>query len=274
MSKIDALSIYLTNNDLDQLKELDGEFIDLIQKSALSEKYKNQKYSGNPESGSVAINRFVNAQIDDYGTARGLGEGKKFKNQKVTVQLTDYKELIEEIETLDLELHPVGDIIGKRQQAQASKVATYLDREFFNAMKDEGTKVTITETDIEKKLEALIQSVETTVNDFVDGVDRSDLVLFLTPAEYAKVRDYLDVITLPNIDSTSNVISMFRDVVVESNFRQEVPAICAINGAVAQPVRVKDYTPETIPLSEAIAVSKFFNKGTKVITPDLVKYYE
>ena len=43
------------------------------QESAISEKMKNTDYSGDPTSGSVEIDRFKNAQVDDYGTARAAG---------------------------------------------------------------------------------------------------------------------------------------------------------------------------------------------------------
>ncbi len=73
MARTDALSIYVDANTADKLAEIQGFVIDTIQKNAVSEKIKNTEYSGDPSSGSVEIDRFKNAQVDDYGTAHAAG---------------------------------------------------------------------------------------------------------------------------------------------------------------------------------------------------------
>lgn len=47
--------------------------------------------------------------------------------------------------------------------------------------------------------------------------------------------------------------------------------ILLVNGAIAQPVVVNQYSsPEKIPLSNDYAVSLFYDYGTKTLAPDLV----
>ena len=75
MARTDALSIYTDSNTCDKLAEIQGFVIDTIQKNAVSEKMKNNEYSGDPAAGSVEIDRFKNAQVDNYGTRRAAGAG-------------------------------------------------------------------------------------------------------------------------------------------------------------------------------------------------------
>ena len=80
MARLDANSIYINDNDKDKLAETYGEVIEAVQKGAISEQIKNKNYSGDPTTGTVEIDRFKNAQINDLGTARTGGAGDKLKN--------------------------------------------------------------------------------------------------------------------------------------------------------------------------------------------------
>ena len=122
---------------------------------------------------------------------------------------------------------------------------------------------------IVEKLEALIQSVETTVNDWVDGVDRDMLVLTVTPKVYGDLANYID--SVPNSLNGLND-EFFHKVKIFSNHRQTKDAICMLDGAVGQLVTTDEYDAEKIPLSNDIALELFFSKGTKAVTPDLIKY--
>lgn len=272
MARTDANSIYIQDNEKDKLAEIYGNVIDSIQKSALSEQIKNKNYSGDPTSGSVEIDRFNNATIDDLGTARTGAKGKSLKNGgKVTINVDTDKEIVEEVANKDLKLYGVVGIADKRKDNHVKRMSAYLDTEFFKEAEKSGTVVTPAETakNIEDKLEALIQSVETTQNDFVDGVDRDQLVLIVTPAVYGELLNYID--SVPN-SITGLTDSMFHKVRIFSNHRQTKSAICMIDGAVAQLVTTDEYDLEKIPLSNNYALELFFSKGTKAVMPDLIKY--
>jgi hypothetical protein len=145
----------------------------------------------------------------------------------------------------------------------------YLDGEFFACAEKEGTAVALTKETVAEKLEELILAVETTKNDFVDGVDRDMIVVTVSPAVYSAVQNYID--SVPN--SLSGLKDeFFHKVRIYSNHRQAKPAICMIEGAVAQLVTTDEYDAEKIPLSNDIALELFFSKGTKAVMPDLIKY--
>lgn len=272
MARQDALNIYIDSETKDKLAETYAGVIEAVQKGAISEQIKNKNYSGDATSGSVEIDRFSNAVVEDLGTARTGGKGKALKNSgKVTVNVDTDKEIVEELAKKDIKLHGLDGMAEKRKGNHAKRMIAYLDREFFACAEAEGTKVTLTKTDIQEKLEELILSVETTVNDYVDGVERDLIVLTVTPAIYSEVQNYID--SVPN-SLTGLTDNIFHNVRIFSNHRQTKPMIAMIDGAVAQLVTTDSYDAEKIPLSNDIALELFFSKGTKAVMPDLIKYAE
>lgn len=271
MARTDALSIYINDNDKDKLAETYGEVIESVQKGAISEQIKNKNYSGNPASGSVEIDRFKNATINNLGTARTGGAGDKLKNTgKVTVNVDTDKEIVEEIANKDIQLYGLSGMAEKRKANHSKQMIAYLDREFFNCAETEGTAITPTAETIQGKLEELIQAVETTVNDWVDGVDRDMLVVTVKPSVYGDLLNYID--SVPN-SLTGLKEDYFHRVRIYSNHRQTKDAICMIDGAIAQPVVANQYDAERIPLSNDTALELFFSKGTKAVMSDLIKYF-
>lgn len=269
MARQDALSIYTDSTTKDKLAETYGEVIEAVQKGAVSEQIKNKNYSGDPTTGSVEIDRFKNATVNDLGTARTNAKGDKLQNTgKVTVNVDTDKEIVEEIAKKDIKLYGLAGMAEKRKVNHTKRMIAYLDTEFFSKAVSEGTELkNITETSIEEILEDLIQSVETTQNDWVDGVDRDMLVLVVKPNVYGKIRNYID-----KVDGTEGTMEYFHNVRLFSNHRQTKDAICMIDGAVAQLVTTDEYDAEKIPLSNDIALELFFSKGTKAVMPDLIKY--
>jgi hypothetical protein len=275
MARQTALNIYAGVDSQsqavkDQLAETYGQVIEAIQKAAISEQIKNKNYSGDPSTGSVEIDRFKNAAVNNYGTARTAGNGDALDNTgKVTVNIDTDKEIVEELEKKDVDLYGIAGMAEKRKVNHEKRMVAYLDREFFTKAEAEGSAVTPTGSTVQEKLEELIQSVETTVNDWVDGVDRDMLVITVTPAVYGQLLNYID--SVPN-SLTGLTENMFHNVRIFSNHRQTKSMLCMIDGAVAQPVVTDEYDAERIPLSNAIALELFFSKGTKAVMPDLIKY--
>ena len=274
MARQDALSIYINDTEKDKLAETYGDVIEAVQKGAISEQIKNKNYSGDPTTGSVEISRFANAKVNDKGTARTNGKGDKVKNSgKVTINVDTDKEIVEEFTKKDLKLHGVSGIAEKRKTNHTKRMIAYLDTEFFAKAEEEGTAITLPAdvTALAEKLETLIQSVETTKNDWVDGVERDMLVLTVTPAVYGKLANYID--SIPNSINGLNE-EIFHKVRIFSNHRQTKDAICMIDGAVGQLVTTDEYDAEKIPLSNDYGLELFFSKGTKAVMPDLIKYVE
>lgn len=270
MARQDALNIYINDETKDKLAETYGQVIEAVQKGAISEQIKNKNYSGDATTGTVEIDRFKNATVNDLGTARAGGKGDALKNSgKVTVSVDTDKEIVEEVAKKDVKLHGLAGIAEKRKGNHSKRMIAYLDTEFFACAEKEGTKVELTKQTIQEKIEELILSVETTVNDWVDGVDRDMLVVTVTPAVYSAIENYID--SVPN-SLNGLTEELFHRVKIFSNHRQTKPAICMIDGAVAQLVTTDEYDAEKIPLSNDIALELFFSKGTKAVMPDLIKY--
>lgn len=273
MARQDTLSILTSGTTKDKLAELDGQLIESVQKDALSAKLKNVNYSGDPTTGSVEINRFKNAESANYGTARAAGAGVALKNTgKVTVNIDTDKEIVEEIAGKDLALYGIAGLADRRTANHSKRVAAALDRAFFAEAESAGTEVTTLETDVEKVVEAAIQAVESTQNDWVDGVDRSDIALCLSPAVFGKLRTYIDKVQ--DGGAQGEEINLFHGVEVYSNVRQTKGVIAMYKGAIAQPVLINEYEAEKIGLSNDFAIELFYSYGTKAVMADLIKYID
>jgi hypothetical protein len=242
----------------------------MIQKGAISSQLKNTVLSGDPESGSVEVRRLMTAASQAYGTARSASAGDKVANNGVTINLDQDREIIEEVEWKDVQFYGIPSILASRRRNHQLAMIRELDSAFFTEAESAGSEETITASTIEEKLEELIQSVETTENDNVDGVDRDMLVVTVTPAIYGQIRNYVD--SLPNPREGGVDASFFHDVRIFSNTRQTEDAICMAYGSVAQPVVAKPYELDRIPLSNAIAIELFYHYGTQAVMPDLIKY--
>ena len=253
--------------------------IENVQKSTLSTALKSQMYTGNPAAGSVEFKRFVNSSSKAYGTARTAGKGDKVTAPPTTVNLSTHKEIVEEVAKFDIDTFGVAYIMRRRADNHVLSMSAELDRAFFTEANTSGTAFTPASgvTDIQNIVESMIQTLETTKNDYVDGVDRSMMDLVLTPAKYGELRLYLDTQSNPNVDTAAEEFGLYHGVRVYSCTRMPADgsnitnALLMVRGAIAQPVVVNQYgAPEKIPLSNDYAVSLFYDYGTKALTSDLI----
>lgn len=267
MAKTNASNIYIDETTKDELLEVQGGIIEAIQKGAISEQIKNKNYSGDPTSGSVTINRFANATVKAYGTARTAGAGDQLTNSgKVTINVDTDKEIVEELEKKDLKLYGIVDLARRRSANQSKRMIADLDRAFFNVVEADATLITPDGATLVERLDQLIEALETVENDWVDGVDKDMLVLTVKPAVYNAIKRYIDT-----IDGTTGKINMFHEVRIFSNNRQTNEALCMIEGAAGQLVTVDEYDAEKINLSNAVGLELFYSRGTASVMPDLIK---
>ncbi|GAE89521.1 hypothetical protein [Acetivibrio straminisolvens] len=266
MARTKAISLIQSGELKADLKEIYGYVVKNVQKAALSAGLKSQAYTGNPATGSVEFKRFANSTSKDYGTARAAGAGDKLKAPPITVNLNVHKEIVEEVAKFDLDTFGVGNILARRADNHVDTMAAELDVAFFNAAFAAGTAFTTSETDLEEILEAYIQTLETVKNDYVRGVNRSQMVMVCSPKFYGKIRNILD--TKPNgTDTASENFGMFHGVRIYSsvNIPTGQNAVLMIDEAIAQPVVSYPYTePEKIPLSNDFAVSCSMTTGHSV----------
>lgn len=268
----DALSILTTGTTKDKLAEIRGAIIDAIRAKCVSTLIKNNNYSGDPASGSVIFDRFKDAELNNYGTARGASKGTALKNSgKVILNIDTDKEIVEEIEIKDVTLSGINGLLDRRTAYHAGRIAAFLDKEFFRIAEAAAVAVTIapTVTAIEDKVEELISKAETLSNDWVDGMDRSDLVITCNPKGYGKVRNLIDKIP-GNDGSKAEAIELFHGVRVINTVRQTADIMVQRMGSVGQLAIVNKYNAEKVPLSNSLALSIFVSEGTKAVTPDTI----
>lgn len=276
MARIDSLSIQLQTSQTakDKLKEEYGKVIENVQKRTISALLKNKDLSGDASSGTMEAKRFSNATAEEYGTARSGGKANKIKAKPVVVALDVNKELIEEVEEKDLRTYGVNGLIERRVSNQGNSINRLLEREFFKEAVKEGTKVTLTATKIEEMFEEAIQKVETTKNDFVDGVERDMINVVCSPEYYGKIRTYLDQGNNANVETDIEEFGRYHGVNVFSSvyLPTGVDFVVMAVGSVAQPVITSIYNPTKIELSDTTAFGTFLYFGTKAVTPDLIIY--
>jgi len=275
MPRIPSLNILLDPAGNDFLAELYGKVIENVEKSTISSILKNRDLSGDPVSGSVEAKRFANATSATYGTARGNGKGEAVKANPVTVQININREIVEEIEEKDTLLYGVDGLLERRSKNHVKSMVRELERAFFAEARATGIAVTPPSLPQNEVVENLIQSVETTKNDYVDGVDRDMMSIIMQPGEYGKMRNFLDTdVNNANVNTAANEFVTFHGVRIFSSVYLPPTAkmIIMVDGSVAQPVLPRQYKAEKVPLSEAYAVELFYYYGTKAVTPDLIRH--
>ena len=279
MARVDSLSIELEPllTAKDKLAEEYGKVIENLQTRSLAFILKNQNLSGSPKSGSVEAKRFANVQGNVYGTARGNGYASKVGALPVTVPINDNREYIEEIEAKDLEMYGVGGLIERRTANHQRAMEVYFDNKFFDVAVDAGTALTIIGSPaIDDEIEKAIEAVETVKNDYVNGVNRDEIVVVMTPAKYGALRNKIN--NNMNSEKLAGVTSfeggIFNNTRVYSSVRlpNGIDYVVMHNGAVAQPIRTSIYNPKPLELSDAVAFGIFTYAGTVAVEPDLIFY--
>jgi hypothetical protein len=267
----DALNVYasLTGTSVKaKLAEAYGGLIESIQRDALSTRLKNTRYSGDPQAGSVLISRYVNSKSQAYGTARAAGEGNPLRDLQVRVNVDVDREIVEEVEKKDIKFSPVAGVVESRLRDHRNTVVRELDNAFFAAIEAvTGAEVTLTADTIGGQIEELALLMGGLKNDFVNGVERSQMTISLAPGVYGDFRTQLD----PLVGTNGETIGQqYHGINIVSSINQTKDFILLVDGAVAQPVTVDQYQPARIPLSNAAAIELFYSYGTKVIAEDLI----
>lgn len=273
--RITSLAFLNTEGGLALLAQQYRVVIENVESYMLSSILKNQDLSGDFEAGSVEAKRFANAVSQPYGTAAANGMGANIQLLPVNVPINIHKEIIENLERYDAATLGVPDLIARRTRNHARTMARELERAFFACAQSAGTAFTATETDIEAILEELIQSIETTQNEFVDGVPRDMIHLVCSPAFYGQIRSYLDKSYNANIQTDVDDFFAFHGArtYASTYLPTGVNCIAMVEGAVAQPVRSDVYTATPLPLGNNWALKLFYDFGTTAVMPDLIQVY-
>lgn len=273
--RVDSLNVLLDPSGKMKLQELYKGVIENIQKTSVAMAIKNMELSGDPEAGSVEAKRFQNATASDYGTARSGGAGTKVKGKPVTIPIDTDREFVEEIEQKDVSLIGVDGLLSRRAANHKIRLRAELDTAFFAEMFNAGYGFIPQNGDtILQNIEKAILAIETTKNEYVDGVPRDMISVVCSPETYSEIRSSLDAIDNSNVKTDVEQFNRYHGcrVFSDNHLPNGVKFFVAVDGSVAQPVLIRPYSAERIPLSEAMAVSMFFYYGTKAVMPDLINY--
>lgn len=181
------------------------------------------------------------------------------------------------MEEKDLRTYGVDGLIERRTRNHQDALAVELDTKFFAEAVSAGTSFSPTGTPtIEDEIEEAIQTIESTKNNFVQGVPRNMIEVVMSPKYYGKLRNKINSISnsnnlgvVPNYEQgTFNNVSVYSNVFLPSGINYVV----MVKGAVAQPVMTSIYDPKKIELSDAIGFGLFAYKGTKAVMSDLIIY--
>ncbi len=274
MARTQSLNITLAGStDKEQLAEIYGAVVDNIGLNAVSSALKNRALSGDPAAGSVEVKRFTNSEAKAYGTARNGGKGDGLKAKPVTVNLDTHREIIEEIEEFDATKYGIPGMVAKRAANHSDTMIRDLDTAFFAKAVEAGTEFTPTKTKVVQQLEELVTAIEETKNEYVDGVDREDIAVTVSPSMASDIRNELD--ELPNgMTYTNGIVGKLHgfDVYVSNRLPGGVKCVAMRYEAIAQPCMVTQYQVEKVNLGNAKAAELFYDYGTKAVTEELIKY--
>lgn len=270
----EALNIMMQDGETkENLKQVLNGVLENVSAKAVSEQIKAKNGSGNPEGGVIEYKRFVNAELKDKGTARKAGEGDKVKAKPVKVYINDDKEIVEELQGKDVRLYGIDGMAERRKVNHQSAITRYLDREFFKEIL-KGTKVEAKAT-IQDTIDDLLERARNLKNDFIDGIE-SDLLVIVVDSKYRKgMKKILD--ELPNgTDPKEQAIGMYDSVRVYESTRMPkgVRATVMIDGAIAQPYYVSEYSAEKVPFDDAAALEDYLYKGTQALMEDTIFYVQ
>ena len=257
-------------------EELKG-IIANVQRKTISNIFKNTLLSGNPEAGTLTARRYASAKSKAYGTARAAGKSEAGKALPVSVDIDIDREIFEEYEEKDISLNGIPGLLAERKVAIESAMIRELDESFFATAVDStkgGNELVATGSTVKERLSELVLKLHTTKNQFVDGVEKTDIHVSLSPEAYEEMRDYIDTKGNANVKTDVEEFGRFHGVWVYSNVHQpdgiEMIAMCT--GSIAQPVKPSNYRAEKIPFSDAYNVGLPYYYGCKSVMPDLIYY--
>lgn len=280
MALTQALSIYSAEEAKAYLRNVIVGIFENLGAKTVSARLKSKNANLTQAAGSYEFKRFANATSQEYGTARTAAKGQKIIAPSITVNLDTNREIVEEINLFDgqsFTQETFEALVNRRKAAIQLAIERELDRAFFANIKTEGTNagIDITLTDsIVAQLEDVIVKLVTTTNDYVDGVDRENMALIVSPKLYSKLKTELNDVYNFSGTVEEGTFKGINGVAVFEALRlpEGVDYILLTMDSVAQPTLITGVDVEKIPLSNDYAISVFYRYGTKTLAKELALY--
>lgn len=263
-----------------QLNNIQAGIIENLQKNGLSFRLKSTNANLEEKAGSYEFKRYQNSKSQTYGTARTNGKGDEIIAPPTTVDVNTHKEIVEEISKFDAERFGIDKavvtVVEKRKANHEMTMLADVETDFFAEAKKGGTAGTEIDYtgDIEDQLESIFQSLETTKNKFVRGVNRSLMALICRPKLYGKLKNKLNNNYNANFAVADEELPGFNGVAIFSSvyLPDDLDYILMVKESIAQPLTYDEYNGDRIPMSNDFAVELFYDYGTKTLAGDLIRY--
>lgn len=284
--RTNALSILMDADTRAKLNEIQAGIVENIQKQGNSFRFKSQNANlGAANAGSFEFKRFVNSQSKEYGTARKEGEGDKLTAPPTTVNLDIHREIVEEVSGFDVNRFGLNSslvsIATKRKANHQSTLQYETESAFWGkaylaalngGIVAVGYNASSQDTFDDQIEQNAIVPLETVRNKYVRGVPRNLIGGVLRPGAYSKLKTQLNKMYNANFSIADEEIQGINGVSLfsETFLPAKVDGIIMVKESVAQPLHVREYGAEKIPLSDDYALELFYDYGVKDLAPDLI----
>lgn len=280
MALTQAKSIYANKSgDLAYLRNIIVGVFENAGAKTVAGKLKSKNANLSVPAGSYEFKRYANAESKEYGSARCNPAGaNKLVAKPITVNLDQDKEIVETINEFDANSftdEAFESFLKRRQYDIQLALERELDREFFATAKAEGTSAGITidaSGNIVEQLETVILKLVTTKNEFVDGVDRENMALVVSPRLHSKLKTELNHVYNFSGTVESGPVPGINGVAVMEALRlpEGTDYVLLTKDSIAQPVSIKDAKVDVWPASVDVYFGTFYRYGTRVLAPELV----
>ena len=277
LSLQDTLAItYRNASTKDKLGVVFGEILKNIRAKADYVDLINTNYSDSPvKGGTVHIDRIAFATVRNYLTAHGNGAGDTPQNNGLDILVNIDKEIITEVPKKDARLWrgDESEILAATYMSQSDALQIFLDDAYFVALQTAAVTYSVssvTDSDATKqkilRLLALIRKLESVTSENINKIDRSQMVLTLSPEVYDSLESYMTALTNPQ----GNNIKTLHRVEVRPALRQDVDAVIQIRGAMGMPMVIDRYTVAKPPYKNALVQELYFSYGLDEVYPEAI----
>lgn len=281
MAKTNSIDVFVgsTTTKATLKEEKLPKIIENFDLGALSQRTKNTNLIGTPTAGSFEVSRFMKSTVQNKGTARSAGAGNPLRDNPVIVNINQDKEIVEEIHQKDLDMYGVDGLLDKRSADATISMIDHMDQAFFAEAVSGGTQFTPASTlpTIKEQVQKAITTLSKTTNAYMKGVPRSRMFIAFDPDTYDELRDQIEKVHTPNVDTAEAEIYKFRGVeCAESiNLPSGVKFILYVKDySIANPYKVNKYEAEKINLDDAAALELFFYYGVKAVVAESILWFD
>lgn len=272
MAREYALDILSTSEGRELLSLKIGGVIKNLQKSMLWYKYRNTNIIGDPNAGTVEFKRLSNQVSLEYIPGNGnASNAMPIVANPIQLNMHIHRSLISRVEGSDVLYYGVEGLIDRQMENNQRTMNRDFERNFWGAGLSYTSRTEYdADADIVDVIDEAINAIESTRNQWVDGVERDELGLILTPALYTSLQKHID--KLPGIGGKQ--YDKFHGVEVDTSiYLPNSAKFCVIHkGAIGQLFRVFPDDAGKFPATNTYHFGLIYDLGAVAVEPELIKF--